>query len=61
MMVGSYGPKKELQSYIQQQFEEAPSGMISRGDYKVESLFTDDDGNEYLKWVWHLAIKKDWE
>ncbi|XP_041363676.1 rho GDP-dissociation inhibitor 1-like [Gigantopelta aegis] len=61
LMVGSYGPKKELQSYIQPQFEEAPSGMMSRGDYKIESLFTDDDGNEYLKWVWHLAIKKDWE
>ena len=59
-MVGSYGPKKELQSYTTP-LEDAPSGMIARGSYNVKSLFTDDDKNEHLKWEWTLEIKKDWE
>lgn len=58
-MVGSYGPKVELQSYTTPP-EEAPSGMIARGSYNVKSLFTDDDKNEHLKWEWTLDIKKDW-
>lgn len=59
-MVGSYGPKKELQSYTTP-VEEAPTGMIARGTYNIKSLFTDDDKNEHLKWEWKLEIKKDWE
>jgi hypothetical protein len=59
-MVGSYGPKKELQSYTTPP-EEAPSGMIARGTYTIKSLFTDDDKFEHLKWEWKLDIKKDWE
>lgn len=59
-MVGSYGPKRELQSYTTQA-EDAPSGMISRGSYLIKSLFTDDDKKEYLQWEWYLDIKKDWE
>ena len=72
-MVGSYGPKPELQSYTTP-LEEAPSGrsffiapasstfagMIHRGTYKVKSLFTDDDSHEWLAWSWTLEIKKDW-
>jgi Rho GDP-dissociation inhibitor len=34
--------------------------MIHRGTYKVKSLFTDDDQNEWLGWSWTLEIKKDW-
>lgn len=59
-MVGSYPPKKEIQSYTTP-FEEAPSGMIARGTYSVASLFTDDDKNEHLKWDWCFEIKKDWQ
>jgi len=59
-MVGSYGPKMELQSYTTP-VEEAPSGLIARGSYTIKSLFTDDDKNEHLKWEWKLEIKKDWE
>ncbi len=59
-MVGSYGPKKELQFYVTNPPEEAPSGMVSRGTYTIKSLFTDDDKNEHLKWEWSLEIKKDW-
>lgn len=59
-MVGSYPPKKEIQSYTTP-FEEAPSGMMARGTYSVTSLFTDDDKNEHLKWDWSFEIKKDWQ
>jgi len=59
-MVGSYGPKMELQSYTTPA-ETAPSGMIARGTYIVKSLFTDDDKKEHLKWEWQLDLKKDWQ
>lgn len=59
-MVGSYGPKKDLQSY-QTPLEDAPSGMMYRGTYSIKSLFTDDDKHEHLAWEWNLEIKKDWE
>ncbi|XP_063592132.1 rho GDP-dissociation inhibitor 1-like [Penaeus indicus] len=58
-MVGSYAPKDEIQSYTTP-MEDAPSGLIARGHYTVKSLFTDDDGNEHLKWEWSFDIKKDW-
>jgi len=60
LMVGSYGPKRELQSYTSG-IEEAPSGMISRGSYSIKSKFLDDDKKSYLNWEWNLDIKKDWE
>jgi len=58
-MVGSYPPKREIQSYLTP-FEESPSGLMARGSYSVTSLFTDDDKNEHLKWDWAFEIKKDW-
>jgi len=58
-MVGSYGPKVEIQSYTTP-LEEAPSGMLYRGDYTVSSNFTDDDKNSHLKWEWKFEICKDW-
>lgn len=58
-MVGSYPPKAEIQSYITP-YEEAPSGMLARGEYNVSSLFTDDDKSEHLKWDWTLKVEKDW-
>ncbi|KAK7084417.1 hypothetical protein SK128_007428 [Halocaridina rubra] len=59
-MVGSYAPKNEIQSYTTP-MEDAPSGLLARGHYTVKSLFTDDDGNEHLKWEWSFHIKKDWK
>lgn len=59
-MVGSYAPKKEMQSYLTP-LEDAPSGMLARGGYTVKSCFTDDDKNEHLKWEWAFEIRKDWE
>ncbi|CAJ0954110.1 unnamed protein product, partial [Mesorhabditis belari] len=59
LMVGSYGPKHELIVYITPP-EEAPSGMLARGKYKVHSKFTDDYKNVFAKWQWTLEIAKDW-
>ncbi|XP_019880391.1 rho GDP-dissociation inhibitor 1 [Aethina tumida] len=59
-MVGSYAPKSEIQSYTTPA-EDAPHGMMARGSYSVQSLFTDDDKNEHLKWDWTFEIKKDWK
>lgn len=58
-MVGSYPPRKEVYSYLTP-LDESPSGMVARGSYTVNSLFTDDDKNEHLKWEWAFEIKKDW-
>jgi len=59
-MVGSYPPKAEIQSFTTN-FEEAPSGLLARGDYTVSSFFTDDDGVSHLKWEWSLNVSKDWK
>jgi Rho GDP-dissociation inhibitor len=59
-MVGSYGPKLEMYEYMTP-LDEMPTGMMTRGKYKVISLFTDDDGHEHLKWEWGFELKKDWE
>merc|ERR1711942_479800 len=59
-MVGSYAPKEEAHSYLTPA-EDAPSGMLKRGTYNVNSLFTDDDKNEHLKWEWSIEIKKEWD
>lgn len=58
-MVGSYGPKAELQSFLTP-VDDAPSGLLMRGHYNVTSVFTDDDKHEYLKWEWSFTIKKEW-
>lgn len=58
-MMGSYPPKAEMQSFTTQE-EEAPSGMLKRGSFKIESRFIDDDKFEYASWKWNLEIKKDW-
>lgn len=59
-MVGSYPPKDGLQSYTTPP-EDAPAGLMTRGSYSVQSLFTDDDKHEHLKWEWTFEIKKDWK
>ena len=58
-MVGSYAPKQEIQSYTTP-LEEAPAGLLFRGEYNVSSLFTDDDKNVHLKWEWKFKISDEW-
>jgi len=59
-MVGSYGPKSEQQSWLSP-IDEAPKGMIYRGNYKIHSKFIDDDKVVHLEWDWEMDIKKAWE
>lgn len=59
-MVGSYGPKPEVQTWSTP-YEEAPKGILGRGHYTLKSRFTDDDKNDILSWEWSFDIKKDWE
>ena len=40
--------------------ENAPSGMIARGEYKAHCKFLDDDKTKWLEWDWAFNIKKDW-
>jgi hypothetical protein len=58
-MLGSYGPNP---TPYEKKFptEEAPSGMLVRGKYYVQSRFVDDDGVIHLQWNWTFEIKKDW-
>ncbi|MCP9266024.1 Rho GDP-dissociation inhibitor 2 [Dirofilaria immitis] len=58
-MMGSYAPKMEMQSFITP-LDEAPSGMLHRGTYKMKSQVCDDDGHDWLSWTWSLEIAKDW-
>ncbi|XP_065180768.1 rho GDP-dissociation inhibitor 1-like [Sycon ciliatum] len=58
-MLGSYGPRKEVHTYMTP-VDEAPSGLIARGKYVMKSKFCDDDKHVYLAWEWGLDIKKDW-
>ncbi|VDO45569.1 unnamed protein product [Brugia timori] len=59
-MMGSYAPKMEIQSFITPS-DEAPSGILHRGTYKVKSQVCDDDNHDWLSWTWSLEIAKDWE
>ncbi|OZC05233.1 RHO protein GDP dissociation inhibitor [Onchocerca flexuosa] len=58
-MMGSYAPKMEMQSFITP-LDEAPSGILHRGTYKIKSQICDDDGHDWLSWTWSLEIAKDW-
>lgn len=58
-MVGSYGPRPEEYEFMTP-IEEAPKGLVARGNYCNKSLFTDDDKHNHLTWEWNLAIKKEW-
>uniref|UniRef100_A0A3P9N6P0 Rho GDP-dissociation inhibitor 1 n=1 Tax=Poecilia reticulata TaxID=8081 RepID=A0A3P9N6P0_POERE len=58
-MVGSYGPRPNEYDFLTT-MEEAPKGMLARGNYVIKSKFTDDDKHDHLSWEWNLNIKKDW-
>ena len=58
-MVGSYAPQATPYSYATP-FGDVPMGVAWRGSYHVDSFFTDDDLNPYLKWDWTMEVKKDW-
>nr|XP_020449797.1 rho GDP-dissociation inhibitor 1-like [Monopterus albus] len=59
-MVGSYGPRPNEYDFLTT-MEEAPKGILARGNYVIKSKFTDDDKHDHLSWEWNLNIKKDWK
>ncbi|XP_075911736.1 rho GDP-dissociation inhibitor 1-like isoform X2 [Petromyzon marinus] len=59
-MVGSYGPRVAEHEFVTPP-EEAPRGMLARGNYSLRSQFTDDDKTDHLSWEWNLKIHKEWK
>lgn len=59
-MVGSYGPSRETYAKKLAE-EEAPSGMLARGEYRARSRFIDDDKVVHLDFEWAIVIAKDWK
>ncbi|TWW69591.1 rho GDP-dissociation inhibitor 2-like [Takifugu flavidus] len=59
-MIGSYGPKLEVQEF-ESPTDEAPKGLMSLGRYLIRSRVIDDDKNVHLQWEWNLDVKKSWD
>jgi len=61
-MLGSYAPNTVDKPSYEVKFhpEEAPSGMLVRGNYNAISRFVDDDDNTHLQFEWSFVIAKDW-
>ena len=61
-MLGSFPPQSDPHVVVfpRHGWEEAPSGMLSRGSYKGRHKFVDDDGQTHLEYEYAFAIKKDW-
>lgn len=61
-MIGSYAPNTDKTPQYVKRFkeEEAPSGMLLRGKYSVNSIFIDDDKKKHLEFDWSLEVAKDW-
>ncbi|CAD8113115.1 unnamed protein product [Paramecium sonneborni] len=58
-MVGSFAPKKHIQIYNMES-QIAPSGFLSRGNYKGKLLFVDGDGIVHMQFEYYFEITKDW-
>eukprot|EP01107_Rhizomastix_libera_P003712 TRINITY_DN163_c0_g1_i1.p1 TRINITY_DN163_c0_g1~~TRINITY_DN163_c0_g1_i1.p1 ORF type:complete len:197 (+),score=30.93 TRINITY_DN163_c0_g1_i1:36-593(+) len=62
-MLGTYPPKNDFQSVEipRLDWNEAPSGMLMRGEYHSKMKFMDDDEKCHLEFEYLLKITKDWE
>jgi Rho GDP-dissociation inhibitor len=62
-MLGSFGPqaKPHEVTFPRHGWEEAPSGMLSRGSYTAKSQFVDDDNINHLEYEYAFDIKSDWK
>ena len=60
-MLGTYPPKNEFQAVDipKNDWLEAPSGMMARGEYGAKMKFMDDDGNTHLEFEYVVKIAKD--
>ena len=61
-ILGSYPPKNEFQSLDipKNEWNVAPTGTLSRGEYKAKMKFLDDDGNCHLEFDYIIKIAKDY-
>ncbi|KAJ6102492.1 Rho GDP-dissociation inhibitor [Penicillium sp. IBT 16267x] len=61
-MLGSFAPNTDQKPFYTKDFaeEEAPSGMLLRGNYNAVSRFLDDDDHTHLLFEWSFQITKDW-
>eukprot|EP00727_Mastigamoeba_balamuthi_P009857 m51a1_g5494 putative rho gdp-dissociation inhibitor (189) ;mRNA; r:337246-337996 len=61
-MLGTYPPKNEFQSLEipRLDWNEAPTGMLMRGEYKSRMRFVDDDDACHLDFEYILKIAKEW-
>jgi len=62
-MIGSFGPQVAPHEVVfpRHGWEEAPSGMLSRGSYTAKSQFVDDDEQTHLEFEYAFDIKSDWK
>lgn len=56
-MIGSFAPQKTpyTMTFPRNGWEEAPSGMLARGDYKAKSQFIDDDKQNHLEYEYTFS------
>jgi len=62
-MLGTYPPKNDFQAVDipRNDWTEAPSGMLARGEYKAKMKFMDDDGNCHMEFSYVVKIAKDFK
>jgi len=62
-MLGSFPPqaKAHVVTFPRHGWEEAPTGMMTRGTYSAKSKFVDDDKQTHLDYEYAFSIKKDWD
>ena len=61
-ILGSYPPSNEFKALEipKNDWNEAPTGMLARGEYKSNIKFCDDDKNVHLQFDYLIKIAKDW-
>jgi len=61
-MLGSFPPGSTVHNVIfpRNGWDEAPSGLLGRGDYKGKHQFIDDDGKVHLEYEYSFSVRKDW-
>jgi len=61
-MLGTYPPKNDAQTcdVPRNGWNEAPKGILGRGEYKSKMRFMDDDGACHLEFDYILKIAKNW-
>lgn len=61
-MLGSFPPQKDYHSVVfpRHGWQDAPSGMLARGNFVGKHRFVDDDRQCHLEYEFGMALKKNW-